>query len=204
MARLDRTHVRASAVALARAFDDDPLTTYLFPDVATRPAVLRGSMAATVRDGLPFGEAWGVFDGSTPVGAAVWLPPGAHPMSPARRMRYLAAAFPGPRGFPAVVRAAPIFLRLYRAIEKVHPHRPQWYLGLLGLDPAQQGRGGGTRVLEPGLGRCDEAGLFAYLETSKEANLAWYGRHGFTIADELRPIPKAPPVWTMERSPTGP
>ena len=33
---------------------------------------------------------------------------------------------------------------------------------------------------------CDREGLPAYLETGKERNLAFYGRHGFRVVDEIR------------------
>ncbi|MDX6732846.1 MAG: hypothetical protein QOC54_2794, partial [Baekduia sp.] len=42
--------------------------------------------------------------------------------------------------------------------------------------------------------------LPAYLETGKERNLAFYGRHGFEVLDRLD-LPKGPPVWFLWREP---
>ena len=47
---------------------------------------------------------------------------------------------------------------------------------------------------------CDEDGVAAYLESSKERNIAFYARHGFRVTEEVR-MPKGPPVWLMWRDP---
>ena len=71
---------------------------------------------------------------------------------------------------------------------------------MLGTDPAQQGRGVGSALLARALARSDAAGLPAYLESSKEKNLAFYRRHGFEIVAHLR-IPNGPELWPMLRKP---
>jgi hypothetical protein len=46
-----------------------------------------------------------------------------------------------------------------------------------------------------------QRGVPAYLETSTEANVAWYRHHGFEVQHEVRPVAGGPPVWTMWREP---
>lgn len=58
-------------------------------------------------------------------------------------------------------------------------------------------------MLDPVLARADQEGVAAYLESSKEPNLAYYERHGFVRTDVLEPVPGGPPVWTMWREPTA-
>ena len=55
-------------------------------------------------------------------------------------------------------------------------------------------------MLGPVLARCDEDGVRAYLESSKEQNIPFYRRHGFEVTGEVR-LPGGPPVWTMRASP---
>ena len=52
----------------------------------------------------------------------------------------------------------------------------------------------------PVLARCDADNLPAYLECSREENVAFYARHGFACSGEVR-LPGGPPLWLMWRVP---
>jgi hypothetical protein len=52
----------------------------------------------------------------------------------------------------------------------------------------------------PVLRSCDEDRIPAYLESSKERNVDFYGRHGFRVLERLS-LPAGPPVWLMWRDP---
>jgi GNAT superfamily N-acetyltransferase len=94
-------------------------------------------------------------------------------------------------------------IALLNAVERIHPKEPHWYLAVLGTDPEHQGHGIGSAVMTPVLERCDEEGIGAYLESSKERNLAFYGRHGFVAGEPVR-LRGAPPLWPMWRDPRPP
>lgn len=67
-----------------------------------------------------------------------------------------------------------------------------WYLSIVAVDPAAQGRGLGGKLLEPTLARADRAGATSYLETFSTRNLSFYERLGFvTKARFLEPTTKA-------------
>lgn len=197
--RLTPDLVGSAAMALARAFADDPMWAYLYPDAGVRARAEPAVMRATMHDTLPFGETYASLVDGVPASVACWLPPGGYPQSAWRVLRFALGAA---RGAPLHgARLVPKLRRLMTAVDRAHTNDAHWYLSLLGTDPARQGHGHAASVLHPALARCDEEGIPAYLETTKEQNLAWYGRHGFELVEELRPIDGCPPIWTMRREP---
>ena len=46
-------------------------------------------------------------------------------------------------------------MRYLTLVEGKHPHKPHWYLAVLGVDPGRQGRGFGSHLMQPVLERCD-------------------------------------------------
>ena len=61
--------VDALASTLSLAFDDDPLTTWLFPDEEARRRKLPGFFRALLRASLPLGEVYAIDDAPC---AAIW------------------------------------------------------------------------------------------------------------------------------------
>ena len=86
-------------------------------------------------------------------------------------------------------------------LEKAHPAEPHWYLSLLGTDPAHQGRGIGSALIRTVTDRCDEQGIPAYLESSKESNVPYYARFGFEVTSVHRFAKGGPDLWLMWREP---
>lgn len=184
------------AAALADAFFDDPVMSWILTDDDSRTRRLHGLFDVLLRGHyLRLDTVWTTPDHA---GAALWAPPGR-------------AIIPGPtvlRHSPRLVRAlgrrALLALRALTHVEQHHPKEPHWYLGVLGTRRADQGKGVGSALLAPVLRRCDEEGMRAYLESSKESNLAFYGRHGFEVAGEIELPMGGPTVWPMWRDPRPP
>ena len=182
---------------LARAFDDSPVTTWIVPSTRLRPLALRSFFGSGARDAHRNGRVWVALDGDRVVGASVWLPPGTYPMAATRELR---SSWPILRLFPIAPASLRRALRYQAAAARVHPKVEHWYLVAIGVEPTLQGSGVGTRLLAPGLAAADAEGLPAYLETEKERNLPFYGRHRFAVAQHIpEPVPSAPQIWTMLR-----
>jgi GNAT superfamily N-acetyltransferase len=187
--------IRPVAAALARAFHDDPVMTWLFgthPERRLRR--LRRYFVHEAKRHRAHGE---VLTEDGLHGGAFWDPPGRWRETWGDVLRSVPALLPaiGPR--------IPRALRGLSIIEAAHPREPHWYLSVLGTEPAAQRRGIGGRLLTPVLDRCDDQGIGAYLESSKEQNLAFYARFGFTVTGELT-LPQGPPLWPMWREPKAP
>jgi ribosomal protein S18 acetylase RimI-like enzyme len=183
------------AQALASAFQDDPVISWVFPHEQRRRGVLPAFMEFRLRKlAFPKDEVWMTGDGAA---TAVWIPPpGKWQMSRSERLWLLPPLirFLGPR-------TASVLGGLNR-MEEQHPQDPShWYLFILGTELAAQGRGLGSALLSHVLARVDADGLPAYLESSNERNIALYSRHGFEVISELT-IPGGPRIWPMWRGPT--
>jgi ribosomal protein S18 acetylase RimI-like enzyme len=181
------------AAALARAFHDDPVTQWVYANAARRPRWAQRFFVWQLRRLAPQDVSWTTADGRG--GAALWALPGRWRESGRETLSLLRLTLPG------VVPRLGRVLRGLGQVEARHPAERHLYLAVLGVDPDRQGEGVGSALIRPGLDLCDRERLPAYLETGRERNLAFYGRHGFTVLDELR-LPKGPPVWFLWREPT--
>jgi ribosomal protein S18 acetylase RimI-like enzyme len=178
----------ALARMLARAFDDDPVLVWAHPDARRRPRRGAGFFAGRLRSLLDNELCWTTDELA---GAALWAPADA----------WAAPAGELVRGLPYLtLRRAPLVLYGLGNVERAHPREPHYYLSVLGVDPAYQRRGLGSRLLAPGLELCDREGVPAYLETGKLRNVGFYERHGFRVTREMA-LPRGPTVWLMWRDP---
>jgi GNAT superfamily N-acetyltransferase len=187
---------RAAGV-LVDALAGDPSWSHVLPDPEDRRAALRILVAVALADAGRHARV--AVSGARILGAAVWQPPGRYPMSPWRQVRAvprmlpLLAARPGP---------ARDIKRLGDALDAVFPTGPVRYLQILGVAPSAQGQGVGSRLLREGLRGADAARHDVYLETGKEANVAFYTRSGFALVAPGGPLyAGGPAMWRMRRPP---
>lgn len=188
--------VEAVAACLTRAFAEDPVARFLFPAESTYARRLERYFAWQLRGVfLPKGEAWTTEELE---GAALWMPPRTREVSVGEGFSQLATAVRllGVRTFRAI--------RLLERLESLHPKILHAYLGTIGTDPDRQGHGIGSSLMRVVLDRLDVEDVPAYLESSKEENLAFYGRLGFTVTGEVGGGDSAlPRIWLMWREPAG-
>ena len=173
---------------LMLAFANDPCLRYVLD---TPDKLVRGFHPfATGMGGaaLGLGTAWLADDGAA---AALWLPPGVT----SDRDAMLAVV-----GEMARESKLPTLGEVGDTMEQYHPQEPHWYLAMIGVDPAQQGRGYGSAILKESLRRCDEDGVIAYLESSSPRNVPLYERHGFEVLGFVQPG-DFPGLYPMVRQP---
>ena len=194
-----RADIGASAAMLARAFEKDPVWRFIFPD-ASRPRRLRGMFdpLMQVYVGHAVAHVAVVDGGELPMGVALWGPPGHWRTSMREMLPHvpaMARAF-GVRGLPKLMD-----LQRIEHLHEPYGRQPHHYLGVLGTDPAQQGKGVGSALLAHTLGEVDEQGLGAYLESSNDANVPFYGRHGFEVVGDYTFRGGGPTLKLMWRTP---
>lgn len=173
---------------LTLAFTADPFVRWLYPEPENflnafpRVADLFGGNA------FDHGTAYRNEDCTASV---LWLAPGVH-----LEEEQLAAWFEetvAPEKHEAL-------FKTFELMDSYHPHDPCWHLAFIAVDPARQGQGLGSALLEESLKQCDLDGRPVYLESTNPANLSLYKRYGF---EEIGVIDtkQAPPLFPMLRSP---
>lgn len=178
---------------LAAAFMDDPVAEWATPREALRQRTLRRFFGTQLGHKLPAGF---VYTDEARTGAAIWAPPKTWRTTPVQDLQ-LMRAFAHPRHWPR----APIVAYGLLGLERAHPPEPpHFYLATLGVAPTAQGQGLGSHLMRPVLDCCDTDGIPAYLESSKESNIAFYARHGFRVTGEIS-LPCGPTMWAMWREP---
>lgn len=186
-----RDEVSQVAASLARAFYDDPVCSFAYPNDATRLRRLEVFFATQARALWKQREIHVTGHSSS---AAIWARPGEWKMSTLGLLKGIV---------PATLRTRPRLsaLRGYLGTDALHPDEPHWYLEALGTVPARQGKGDGARVLAPVLRQCDEEGVPVWTWSSNERNLAFYYRQGFEVLDKLEFAPGGPPIFPIRREP---
>ena len=158
---------------LVRAFDDDPVSNFMFAGPRRRRLGLHSFFRSELgHHYLPHGQVYVTNDLS---GAALWGPPGRvrHPVLELLQLFPTAPFLLSPHTISAV--------KLLFTVEGLHPSEPHWYLFTLGTAPERQGQGVGSALLRAMLTLIDEAGEPAYLESSKQRNVPLYARFGFQV-----------------------
>ncbi|MGA2529725.1 MAG: GNAT family N-acetyltransferase [Acidimicrobiales bacterium] len=184
--------VPAAAMSLVRAFYDDPLLEYMFPEARSRRRALHRFFTLQLRE-TPKGRGL-AYTSEGCHSTALWLPPRNGPPGAREVLAQLPKLY-------ILGRRAGAALRLVQLVEPRHPKTPHFYLGGLGTDPEWQHRGLGSAVLVPVLERCDRESKPAYLEVSVESNIAFYSRRGFEVIGDVAVPDTSVHLWLMWRDP---
>ncbi len=177
LVRLKKADVPRAAAVLGRAFADEILAAYFFPE-EQRLAIAETFSSLSLYLCARYGEVYATSDRFE--GVAAWSPPGAAPFGTWQSLR----AIP-----------LPVFIRFARAggsrlrgmgehVDELHKKLvpfPHWYLQIIGVQPIFQGQGFSSRLIRPMLERIDREGLPCYLETQTDKNVAIYLKYGFKV-----------------------
>jgi GNAT superfamily N-acetyltransferase len=181
---------------LGRAFQDDPVMSWLLPDADRRAAALPVYFGAVARHHfLSGGAAEVTTDGSGVGAAALWDPPGHWRQTPREQIAMMPAMVRVFRGRLGPARA------LGEKMKAAHPSEPHWYLAIIGSDPSARGTGCGHALMRSRLDRCDAEHAPAYLESSNPDNIGYYNRFGFDVTGEITISGGGPTLWPMWRQP---
>jgi GNAT superfamily N-acetyltransferase len=164
------------------ALEDDPFYRSICApydaDTARRRPVLAEYFDYSIQEGRELGRCVHLADEAR--GVAVWLlpqPPEIESRAAQQKRTFLQATL-----------SAEGFANYHRIIEFMSAKsaalidEAAWYLSIVAVDPAVQGKGLGRKLLEPTIAEADRAGVTCYLETFSPRSLPFYQRLGFAPA----------------------
>ncbi|MFJ9006907.1 GNAT family N-acetyltransferase [Streptomyces canus] len=178
---------------LDSAFQDDPVSGWIFPGEEERRTIHPRLMAAFVDIVLAEGRVDVTEDGSA---CALWLPVPAESADGHDEEDGFAqlreAIDPGNERIELIGRLT----------ADVHPSgRAHEYLWMIGVAPERQGEGLGTALIGAVLERCDRETVPAYLEASSARSRGLYEQLGFELVERPLDLPDGPQMWPMWREP---
>jgi ribosomal protein S18 acetylase RimI-like enzyme len=195
---LGEDQLEVAAGVFVRAFQDDPLFAYGWPDAGERARWL----LPIARWNLAHGRLFGVnLTTSGELDGFVTAYPSGGEVFTADRM-----AQSGYHDLREAVDAPSWdrLLRVFDAADRALHHaapEPHWYLETIAVDPARQGAGAGTALVRAVHDRADADGAPTVLLTFRLENVAWYGRRGYEVAcSGIEPTSRLP-WWGCSREP---
>ncbi|MFK4098589.1 GNAT family N-acetyltransferase [Streptomyces sp. NPDC019531] len=179
---------------LDSAFQDDPVSGWIFPGEEDRRTTHPRLMAAFVDIVLAEGRVDVTEDGAA---CALWLSvaaDGGDEDDEEGFARLREALDPGNERIE----------QIGTLTAAVHPvGRAHEYLWMIGVVPGRQGEGLGAALIGSVLERCDREGVPAYLEASSVRSRKLYERLGFELVDRPLDLPGGPQMWPMWREPSA-
>lgn len=174
--------------AIVEGFSTDPAARWMYPDSQQYwqhfPSFVKAFAGAAFEH-----CSVDLVDGY--LAAAFWLPPGIHPDEEAMEKLIRTTV---PESDQASV------FELFEQMDRFHPAESHWYLPMIGVDPAHQGKGYGSALLQHALARCDREDKIAYLESTSPSSLRLYQRHGFELIGTIQ-VGSSLELFPMVRKP---
>ncbi len=196
--RLSKNNVKSAIDVLTKAFWDDPLNLYFFPEEEERKGFLPLFFEFRVKQGLRYGEVH--VTSPDIIGVAIWTHSKTIESTLWRLVRSgglkLYRAYGG--ALVSKMRKVDEFSSGRRRRLAVTPYM---HLGSFAVDPKHQGMGYASKLIRPMLQSLDEMRIHGYLETQNESHVSLYQHYGFEVL-EKDIVPEAGiPHWDMMRAP---
>ena len=186
--RLQKDQIEAASRVAARAFQNDPLSVYYYPDPIERKIKTVTKCEYLILLGIISGEVY--ITSSDIQGIAVWNTYGIKDQTIGkqskeiiRKLRKVKRKMFSDRLFSEKYG---ITSEIYNSLHNKHANFPHWDFMMLTVDPLHQGKGYASMLIKPKLREIDKQNLPCYLETQNENNVSLYEHFGFELVGEIK------------------
>ena len=196
--RVTKHEIKAATATLVQAFFEYPEPVFLMPDPEKRRKQMPRIYDSIMKGALSIGEIWAASPEME--GVAVWAPGnGSRPVWK-HGFSFFWLLMNLRVGSTASGSREAYFAHVTEVRERLMPGN-YWYLQMVGVKPAMQGKGCGSSLLRPMLARATRENLPVYLETQSESTVPLYEHFGFTVADDSLVIGTNIRSWAMIKTP---
>ncbi len=185
---LSEEQIETASKVLARAFQNDPLFAYSFPEPNTSNSKNAIHCEFMILIGIVSGEVFITSDNIE--GVAVWHPHGIKNQlinKPSKeifkRMRRVRKE---DISDPHVFKMMMVVEEIANSVQNEFVNFPHWYLSIIGVDPDYQGMGYASKLLKMKLVEIDKQNLPCFLHTENEKNLQIYEHFGFELIKKVK------------------
>ncbi|MHA1986599.1 MAG: GNAT family N-acetyltransferase [Promethearchaeota archaeon] len=200
--RLQNDQIEVASRVAARAFQDDPLFIYYYPDPIERKIKTVTNCRYLILLGILSGE---VYTTSRDIqGVAIWNTYGLKDQTKGKQSKEIIRKL---RGVKRKMFSDPIFTKKYsinniicNSLHSKHANFPHWNFSMLTIDPLHQGRGYASMLIKPKLREIDKENLPSYLNTHKEDNVSLHEHFGFKLLEEKKVPNSNLTVYAMLRN----
>lgn len=181
--RLSLKDLDKASEVLSRVFFNDSDTMKILSDDEVRRKKLKHFFRCFIKFGILYGE---VYAPSYDLeGISVWIHSSKKDITFPRSLR---------SGFMGLItkvdgKALKVFSSYGKQMDKATKiviNEEHWFLFIIGVDPKNQRKGYGKRMIEPMLKRVDNEKLPVMLDTNKQVNIGYYERFGFEVVKTYR------------------
>lgn len=196
--QLQKQNVIEASLIAARAFQDDLIDSYFFPNPDKRkeilPAFYEYRLNFAVRHGMVYATS------SKMEGIAAWIHSDIGEISMWQLIRSGGFKLFRKLGYGLTSKMMPVkdfvtSMKLKNAGEKY------LHLEILAVEPKSQGNGYARKLLEPMFKQLDSEKLSCFLETATEQNVPFYQNFGFEVVEEGTIPGTEISLWNMIREP---
>jgi ribosomal protein S18 acetylase RimI-like enzyme len=181
MLRISHDKIPTAAQILAQAFFEDPMLSFIFPNVESRRDALTAFFKVFLADSVKRGE---VIIAPEDKGVIAWYPSDVQVFDDQFQevLAQLAEVCTNFNGLEAGERLEQIGSK----IEACEPTTARCEVLWIGLLPEARGKGMGSELLSPVFNYADQEKVGCYLVSSTPRNISFYERQGFR---QVCPIP---------------
>jgi GNAT superfamily N-acetyltransferase len=186
--RLSEDQIEAASEVAARAFQQDPLNKYYYPDSNERKIknVLRCQNIILL--GILSGEVY--ISSENVEGIAIWIPykiKDYQARTPSkdiiRKLRRVKREVYSDRQISEKIATV---TEIFNSLHLKYANFPHWHLTFLAVDPVYQGKGFASLLLNNKLQEIDKLLLPSYLDVQNKKNLSLYEHFGFELVGKKR------------------